>query len=558
MADKGQTQQEKSRAPQPAEPLVQGAEKVAPAAGGVAAALQRVQAASPAGADPDDVLTLQRAMGNRAVRTILAGEGVQAGVGETEGALQRAILGQVMREDGEEEGGEGREAEAGDPEQQALQDFLDRGMMPDEDGENIIGSAGMGGFNAKFDPDDRKLIVTVNIGINFHHGLVIDPSTGVVSEDPSGFTGDDAEALAGMVTQAANVTNAFPNIADRVNEVNTNWRWSNDEKDSWMIRYENAVRDVWDNRHFFQSTRWTELQSAVQVVLDVHEGAQEGDHCTARIIKTPPGGMTTAYVGAGSETSATDQELFMSSSGAGASTTNFLRYSLQFADGSASINRARGTLVSTDRGPRYLRKFIADFQEGRRGEGVPIEIVGRASTSGDPERNRRLSEQRAENVANFLRYNGLRGALRRVTHVGAGSEGASEDPEWRRVDITVGSGEAQNTAAHEFGHMIGLGDEYSSPRGGFAPGAGTPVDIGRPATHNAMAQAMGGGVQGAVGENTDNIMSVGNTVRPQHYATFHHALEQVTGEDWEYGGASPGRVQTLPATGGAEPTTAAA
>jgi hypothetical protein len=559
MADKNQPQQqEKSQVPQPAEPLVQGAEKAPPAGSAAAAALQRVKAAPPAGADPDDVLTLQRAMGNRAVRGILAREGVEAAVGETIGTLQRGILGQVMREDGEDGGGGATAEAAADPEQQALQDFLDRGMMPDADGENIIGSAGMGGFNAKFDPDERKLIVTVKVGINFHHGLFIDPTLGLVIPDASGFTADDADALAGMWTQAANVTSAFPNIPDRVNEVNTNWRWANDEKDGWMIRYENAVRDVWDNRHFFQSRRWEELQSNVQVVLDVHEGAHEGDHCSARIIKTPPGGMDTAYVAAGSETSATDQELFMSSSGTGPNPANFLRYSLQFADGSASVWRARGTVHSTDRGPRYLRKFIADFQEGRRGQGVPIQVIGRASASGDAERNRRLSERRAANVANFLQANGLRGAVRRVSHVGTGSEGATEDAEWRRVDIVVGSGEAQNTAAHEFGHMIGLGDEYSSPRGGFYPGAGTPVNIGSPATHNAMAQAMGGGVQGAVGENTDSIMSVGNTVRPQHYATFHHALEEVTGEDWEYGGASPGRVRTLPATGGPEPTTAVA
>jgi len=47
---------------------------------------------------------------------------------------------------------------------------------------------------------------------------------------------------------------------------------------------------------------------------------------------------------------------------------------------------------------------------------------------------------------------------------------------------------------------------------------------------------MGSEVRGAVTENTDSIMSLGNTVRPQHYATFHHALQETTGEKWRYGG----------------------
>ena len=36
------------------------------------------------------------------------------------------------------------------------------------------------------------------------------------------------------------------------------------------------------------------------------------------------------------------------------------------------------------------------------------------------------------------------------------------------------------------------------------------------------------GVGGSVYENNDNIMSLGNTIRPQHYATFMEALRTVT------------------------------
>jgi hypothetical protein len=49
-----------------------------------------------------------------------------------------------------------------------------------------------------------------------------------------------------------------------------------------------------------------------------------------------------------------------------------------------------------------------------------------------------------------------------------------------------------------------------------------------------MARAIGAG--GAVAENNDGIMSLGNAVRPQHYATFGWALMQVTGiNQWQVG-----------------------
>jgi hypothetical protein len=70
---------------------------------------------------------------------------------------------------------------------------------------------------------------------------------------------------------------------------------------------------------------------------------------------------------------------------------------------------------------------------------------------------------------------------------------------------------------------------------------------------------MGGGVQGAVFENNDNIMALGNVVRPQHYATFHEALTRVAApESFIYGGEgmAPTVIPDLiPPTGATEPET---
>lgn len=429
-----------------------------------------------------------------------------------------------------------------------MHDFLKRGVMPSDDGENVIGAAGLGGFNAKFDPNSRDLILTVNVGFDLRHGLNVDEASGLVTPNIAGLdTGNtqDARMIGSLTNSATSVTTDFPEKDARVNEVNSRWRWGSGETLTWMEDYRQAVVNAWSAKHFFVSKKWPQLQASVRLNVNVHVGKEDDDHTQAVIVKSPPDAGMGASVARGSATVATDQRLMMSSSGVGPSDTNWLQYSIFFQNNSDDIAKGHGFNPSSgarEDGDTFLNHFIADFHAGYPDAGVPIKLTGRASSTGSAEYNQQLSNRRSQKVEEFLRAGGLRGSIDRVTSSAVGEEGATEEAGWRRVDIQVGSGEAQNTAAHEFGHMIGLDDEYASPAGGFAPGAGTPGNIGDTTDHNDLAQAMGGGVRGAVSENSDNIMSVGNTVRPQHYATFHKALEKVTGEKWEYGGEgdSPG------------------
>jgi hypothetical protein len=102
--------------------------------------------------------------------------------------------------------------------------------------------------------------------------------------------------------------------------------------------------------------------------------------------------------------------------------------------------------------------------------------------------------------------------------------------------------------------MFGLDDEYpksNAPKGtaGDALATGAPVDPGL-----AAAQ----GLPGAVRERSDSIMSVGDAVKPQHYATFLAGLKLVTGmEDWAFGPAQgvvpPGVDGPLPRPGDKDP-----
>jgi hypothetical protein len=69
---------------------------------------------------------------------------------------------------------------------------------------------------------------------------------------------------------------------------------------------------------------------------------------------------------------------------------------------------------------------------------------------------------------------------------------------------------SQSTSAHEFGHMIGLGDEYLED-------AGTPVP-------SALR-----------GQITDRIMNVGENVTADAYAPFVEWLSGLTSTRWRVG-----------------------
>jgi outer membrane protein OmpA-like peptidoglycan-associated protein len=414
--------------------------------------------------------------------------------------------------------------------------FLRQGVMPSEDGVDLT-PTGLGGFNAKFDPNARELIITMNIGFVFPHGLKIDPATNIVTADGVGLdtTDPDEQGTLGQLQAAATrVMNDFA-AADRANEVNSRWRWSG-EQDTWMESYRRGVVDAWGGRHFFQSVDWPELFSAVRVNINVHQGVQAGDHCKAKIVKTPPGGGLGAFVQSGTTASATDQELIMSSSAIDPRPDNLLVNNLYFQHDSSDINTANSRPDGTGQaGPAFLNRFILTFNAAPGTSGQKIKLEGHASSSGAADYNQTLSEQRAKAVEDYLKNNGLTGSIDRTVTSGLG-ETLTEDAESRRVTMTVGDGQPQVVANHETGHLLGLDDEYSTAPGGLISGTGNP--IGTAVRHNdidanSLADAP---IDGAVAENNDNIMSLGNTVRPQHYSTFFSALETVTGKNWKYGG----------------------
>src|SRR5690606_29793894 len=104
-----------------------------------------------------------------------------------------------------------------------------------------------------------------------------------------------------------------------------------------------------------------------------------------------------------------------------------------------------------------------------------IELIGHTSSSGSERYNQNLSERRAEAVRAFLASNGLSDAPIRVRTEARGESDADQTADLasdRRVDLVVDGGARMVTAAHEFGHVFGLGDEYETSSTNIGDDAG--------------------------------------------------------------------------------------
>lgn len=95
----------------------------------------------------------------------------------------------------------------------------------------------------------------------------------------------------------------------------------------------------------------------------------------------------------------------------------------------------------------------------------------------------------------------------------------SNDLEWKDLTDKAGVTEKQKGAVHEFGHMIGLGDEYKDSKAGISHAAMVQSALGKKITEG----------------DSDDIMSCGNSINKQHYVTFLDALNKVTAmNNWKF------------------------
>jgi hypothetical protein len=168
-----------------------------------------------------------------------------------------------------------------------------------------------------------------------------------------------------------------------------------------------------------------------------------------------------------------------------------------------------------------------------------LSMSGRASSEGSASYNEKLARERVKSVELHLEDKlGLPHPTARL-YIGTepGERNATTDPQFRRVDVrfsrlcAAGSDVPQNVAAHEFGHLIGFGDEYVDEK--------PPTDVlpkfegDRPTHYGDVEAALGtAAAEELIVQDSASIMSEGNQVRRGHYVYFLQAINRMTGRTW--------------------------
>lgn len=99
------------------------------------------------------------------------------------------------------------------------------------------------------------------------------------------------------------------------------------------------------------------------------------------------------------------------------------------------------------------------------------------------------------------------------------------------MDVSVGTHQTLTGAVHEFGHMLGLGDEY-----GYTNLKGFPKP-GEPLCDKAYVKMVKDQTGfDLVRTSDESIMSKGATVKPWHYSAFLEALKSIAGQSWKLSG----------------------
>ncbi|MCA9922386.1 MAG: OmpA family protein [Anaerolineales bacterium] len=156
-------------------------------------------------------------------------------------------------------------------------------------------------------------------------------------------------------------------------------------------------------------------------------------------------------------------------------------------------------------------------------------MVGTASSEGKKAYNKRLGKRRAQSVKDAITTD--LSWIKEVKVDSSGERGTTTDARFRMVIVTLrsmGSHEAlQNVAAHEFGHMIGLGDEYTDidPKEDMRRFPGDEPDHYEEVEKAISVEA----ANETLTVDSDSIMSAGNLVKPAHYIHFLQAIRDLTG-----------------------------
>ncbi len=205
---------------------------------------------------------------------------------------------------------------------------------------------------------------------------------------------------------------------------------------------------------------------------------------------------------------------------------------IRFANGSAKVDS------------KYMKdlQFVGTYLKRMNNPKFKLSIIGRANATGDPKQNMLVSIARAKAVEDKLKSFGA--SNHTIVATGAGSAGAGRAGSWRKADIIPevpkGYQNMQDVTLHEFGHMIGLDDEYKRPTEKKKdPVTGkmktTFVDKRKFTTDYPLVKKMLGDKYAkqniGIGDgDRASVMDGGSEVRVYHYSTMWKALYETAGQ----------------------------
>lgn len=309
-------------------------------------------------------------------------------------------------------------------------------------------------------------------------------------------------------------------------------KWNNGTKRAFERKFIRVVQNRWSNQFQFVNVRepqsiWKKL-NPVRVRVKVRRDSK-APHFAITVHKKSIGAQVvagTARFGAGDDR---PQPAFNPATGAaelaalGKVTPTPILFKANKADFQNAGDQGKLEFMAT-----YLRRIKNPrFQVTITGHHQQVVHAPKATAAQQRTANRQarnLSRQRANKVFQVLRAGGA--TYHRVRTTGIGDKGAAVAPAWDKAEIAAalpaGWKNVQTTLEHEAGHMLGLGDEYTS---GAAP-AGTPT------SHYALTmQAFGkqyADVQAKRVVDSASLMNGGNDIRPHHYVTLWDGLAQLT------------------------------
>ena len=393
-------------------------------------------------------------------------------------------------------------------------------------------TAGWGWFDVNYNPhsgEDGIEQIDIRAAINFLDCVTFAGTTATVAN------GAPASIAAGI--------NGLPE-ADRAAAA-AGYMWDGAAKSTWVADVQTLVEGAWSSvgaghQFFVNMEGWEWVGAAVDIDVAVSQlasvqapggGPSGTNHICIDVYKFPEG--ENIYDHGGDSAVSSNANMRLSSTdlaGRPDAGGEWLGpFSVNFGNNDDSLDpAATGTLDS------IVTELNGDSNDAAT-NAVRLRLIGHTSASGSAEYNADLAQRRVNEVAGYLRTNGFTNLDTRMESESrgedeAGSPGTTAADD-RRVDIEVVNGSAQVLAVHEFGHAFGLDDQYVG-----AAGRAVGDDTDDNTNTQRMQDETGANLPGSITENSDSLMSVGNTIHAQHYVNFFLALEQLTNlSDWAIG-----------------------